>query len=76
MTPVNKKKSGKRINTLFARPNFVLFGLAALFILTGYWALSQEPVDGFLSLTLAPILLVIGYCVIIPFASMKSPKAD
>ena len=35
----------------------------------------QPPVDGFLSLTLAPILLVIGYVFLIPMALlMKSQK--
>lgn len=37
-------------------------------ILIGYLFLAQPPVDGFLSLTLAPILLVLGYCVLIPIA--------
>ena len=32
----------------------------------GYVLLSIPPADGFLSLTLAPIFLVLGYCVIIP----------
>ena len=36
---------------------------------------SEPPVDGFLSLTLAPILLTIGYVILIPMALlMKSQK--
>jgi hypothetical protein len=33
-------------------------------------------VDGFLSLTLAPLLLVLGYCVLFPYAIMvrERPK--
>ena len=52
----------------FTKRNYQLFGLAILVLLIGYWALAQAPVNGFLTLTLAPILLVIGYCVLIPFA--------
>lgn len=43
-------------------------------ILIGYVCLSQPPVDGFLSLTLAPILLVLGYCVLIPIALLLDPE--
>jgi hypothetical protein len=32
-------------------------------------------VDGFLSLTLAPILMVIGYCVLFPYAIMTRDRA-
>lgn len=41
-------------------------GLGA--ILVGYLLLRVPPVDGFVSLTLAPLLLVVGYCVLIPVA--------
>jgi len=40
--------------------NSLLFGLALASLLAGYVILSQG------STTLAPILLVIGYCVLIP----------
>ncbi len=35
-------------------------------IVLGYFALGMEPWDGFMALTVAPILLVVGYCVVIP----------
>jgi hypothetical protein len=35
-------------------------------LLLGYFCLSRGPEDNPLSLTVAPILLVLGYCVIIP----------
>jgi hypothetical protein len=43
-------------------------------LLTGYICLAQPPVEGFLSLTLAPILLVIGYVGIIPYAIMVKDR--
>ena len=46
----------------FGRKNYILFGLAALVILAGYVALARG------SITLAPILLLLGYLVVIPWA--------
>lgn len=46
----------------YGRKNYLVFGLALIFIIIGYLALGMG------SITLAPILLVIGYCVLIPIA--------
>ena len=52
-----------------------MFAAAMATIVIGYICMAQPPVDGFLSLTLAPILLVIGYVFLIPAALlMKSQK--
>ena len=45
----------------FGKKNYILFALAALVILAGYIALSRG------SITLAPILLLTGYLVLIPW---------
>jgi hypothetical protein len=45
----------------FTRKNYVIFGIAAVVILAGYIALSRG------SITLAPILLLLGYLVLIPW---------
>ena len=52
----------------YTRWNAVMFAVALGVIVIGYICLSRPPVDGFLSLTLAPVLLVLGYCVLIPIA--------
>ena len=52
----------------FTRKNWILFGVGLATIALGYVLLRIPPVDGFLSLTAAPILLVAGYCVIVPAA--------
>ncbi len=44
----------------------LLAGLAA--IVVGYALLRIPPATGFTSLTLAPLVLVAGYCVLIPAA--------
>ena len=46
----------------FGKKNYMLFGVAALVIIAGYIALSKG------SITLAPILLLLGYLVLIPIA--------
>ncbi len=52
----------------FGMKNYVLFGIALVVIILGYVSLSQG------SITLAPILLILGYCVLIPIAIMlKAP---
>jgi uncharacterized RDD family membrane protein YckC len=58
----------------FSKSNYLLFGIALAILAVGYWALAQPPVDGFLTLTVAPILLVISYCVLIPVAIIWSNK--
>ncbi|MEC8991885.1 MAG: hypothetical protein VX656_11630 [Candidatus Latescibacterota bacterium] len=52
----------------FGRRNWILFGASLAVIGLGYVLLSIPPADGFLSLTAAPILLVGGYCVLLPAA--------
>lgn len=52
----------------FTRKNWILFGFGLLVIAVGYVLLRVPPVDGFLSLTAAPALLVFGYCVLVPAA--------
>jgi hypothetical protein len=59
----------------YSKRNFQLFGIAALTLIVGYWALAQPPVDGFLTLTLAPILLVLSYCVLIPVAIIYTDRS-
>ncbi|MGA1199063.1 MAG: hypothetical protein ACO36I_21430 [Candidatus Latescibacterota bacterium] len=56
--------------------NIRFFAIGVVFILAGYFFTSRPPVDGFMSLTLAPILLVLGYCVFIPIALLIGEKKD
>jgi hypothetical protein len=69
-----RKEPLKRQGLPFEAVNYWLFAFGLAVIIIGYIALSQPPVDGFMSLTLAPILLVIGYCVIIPAAILYQKK--
>lgn len=61
----------------FTTRNWAIFGLGIAIIVVGYFLLSVPPVDGFWSLTAAPLLLVTGYCVLLPIAILyKGPGAE
>ena len=48
------------------KQNFVILGAGLFTIALGYAAMLEGSVEGFLPLVAAPILLLIGYCVLIP----------
>ena len=52
----------------YKRENYVLFGIGVFVIILGYLIMYLGKVDSFQSLTLSPILLLIGYLIIIPYA--------
>ena len=58
----------------FERENYMIIGVGILFIIAGYIAMSGNVVEGFSQLTLSPILLLIGYCVVIPIGIMYRKK--
>ena len=72
--PEKKRRSLKDDNLPLQKQNFIVLGVGLLVIIVGYIALSQGPVDGFLPLVVAPILLVLGYCVLIPFGILFRPR--
>lgn len=64
---IRKQKRAQKEEALpLGRENFMIMGVGLLVIIMGYGALAKGPIEGFLPLVLAPILLVLGYCVIIP----------
>lgn len=52
----------------FTSANMILFAVSFLVIIAGFYFLSRG------SITLAPILLVLGYCVLVPLAVIYRPK--
>jgi uncharacterized membrane protein len=59
---VKKLKAKEKDSLGFTKKNYYLFALGLLIIVVGFIALRMG------SITLAPILLVLGYCVIIPLS--------
>jgi len=53
---------------LFERRNYILFGVALLVIVLGFVFLAGG------SITLAPLLLVVGYAVLVPWAILHRPR--
>jgi len=68
-----KKQKQEEIFPL-VRTNFIILGIGIATIIIGYIALSGNTVESFRQLTVAPILLVIGYCIIIPVGIMYRKK--
>lgn len=67
--------------SFFKLQNITLMAIAIPVIVTGFVFLGKPPVDGSQSLTLAPILLTLGYVVLVPLAilfgkSAKQTKGD
>tara|TARA_Y100001970_G_scaffold200097_1_gene243353 strand:- start:255 stop:488 length:234 start_codon:yes stop_codon:yes gene_type:complete len=52
----------------FTKRNYVLFILGIIFIISGYIIMALGETYSFQSLSLAPVILTIGYLVLIPFA--------
>ncbi len=70
-----RKESVAKQGLPFNAINYWLFAAGLAVIIIGYIALAQPPAESFMSLTVAPILLVLGYCVIIPAAILYKKKA-
>ncbi|MCA9744088.1 MAG: hypothetical protein H6695_00800 [Deferribacteres bacterium] len=70
----SKKKKVVERELPFSRQNYIIFAVGVLLILIGYLALAQGPYDSFSSMSIAPVLLVIGYCIVIPIAIMLRGK--
>ncbi len=54
--------------------NYIIFGTGIAFIILGYMLMSLGPHDGILSSKLSPIILIIGYCILIPISIFKNFK--
>lgn len=52
----------------FTLYNYLIFGIGLFLIIIGYVLMSIGETESFLSTKLSPIILVIGYCVIIPLS--------
>jgi hypothetical protein len=58
----------------FNKQNFMILGAGLFTIALGYVAMVEGSVEGFLPLVAAPILLLIGYCVLIPLGILYRPS--
>ena len=67
-----KTKRDETLSLEMINYQIILAGVAV--IVLGYFALSAQPWNNPIALNVAPILLVLGYCVIIPFGILFRRK--
>ena len=71
MSKLFKNNDSENTNSLFeswslSKINYILFGIGLTLIILGYILMGKGEVYSFQSLTLAPIMLFIGYIIVIP----------
>ena len=60
----------------FGRTNYIIFSVGLFSLILGYYLMASGSVNSFQSLTLSPILLFLGYIIIIPMALVYREKVD
>ena len=58
----------------FSTINYALFGIGLALIILGYIVMASGEVNSFQSLTVAPIILFVGYIIFIPAALIYRDK--
>ncbi len=58
----------------FNKINYIIFFIGVLFIIFGYIIMATGTVNSFQSLTLAPIMLFVGYIILIPASLIYREK--
>jgi len=64
------------INKIFGTTNLIILFLALATLIVGYICLGQGPADNPVSLSVAPVLLIAAYCILIPVAIIKNNKSE
>lgn len=73
-TGKGRETQAPRFSVPFTRKNYMILGVGVLMLVIGYFFMNQPPHDGFMSLTLAPLILTAAYCVIIPWGILAREK--
>lgn len=79
MAKVVKSKKTKQAETFhlsLTNKNYAIIGTGILLIIIGYVFMAENSVDGFLPTVIAPILLVLGYIVVVPFGILFKDKSS
>ena len=58
----------------FGKLNYILFSIGLALVVFGYIFMASGDVNSFQSLTLAPIMLFLGYIVVIPISLVYRDK--
>lgn len=68
------KKSVEHLHISLTQKNYMIIGLGIVIIIIGYFLMNQNSVDGFMPTVVAPILLFVGYCIVIPVGILFKDK--
>ena len=79
MSKLFKNNDSENTSSLFeswslSKTNYILFGIGLYLIILGYILMGKGEVYSFQSLTLAPIMLFIGYIIVIPASLIYRDK--
>lgn len=58
----------------FNKTNYVIFGIGIVSIIIGYLLIATNSVDSYMSTKIGPVILFVGYCLIIPFSIFYNGK--
>ena len=58
----------------FGKINYLLFGIGLCVIMLGYIVMVTGETESLQSVKIAPLILVVGYCIIIPAAILIKPE--
>lgn len=61
-------------NLTLSKTNYILFGIGVLLITLGYFVMAKGEVYSFQSLSVAPLILLFGYLVVIPASILYKKK--
>ena len=58
----------------FGKINYQLFGIGLFIIILGYIIMVSGETESIQSVKIAPLILILGYCILIPAAILIKPK--
>ncbi len=58
----------------FGKINYQLLGIGLFTIILGYIVMATGETESMQSIKIAPLILIFGYCVLIPIAILVKPK--
>ena len=70
------KSEQSHLHFAMTSKNYMIIGIGIFLIIIGYILMDANSVDGFLPTVIAPILLVLGYCVAIPIGILLKDSGD
>ncbi|GHV15372.1 hypothetical protein AGMMS49938_13450 [Fibrobacterales bacterium] len=68
------KVSAELVNLAGSKKNVLIVGLGILLLVIGFFCLAQGPAENPLSLTVAPLVLVFSYLVVVPLGILWEGK--